>query len=288
MKQNRRDGQKRDFRGERKDNRRHDEKNAPRNNRDERREDEGESESMFEGRNAVMELFKAEKTVHRLFVKEGESQGSLREIIARAREFGVPVTTMPKEKLDKMSETGKHQGVIALCPPFEYATLAEVLRACVVKDETPFLIILDKIYDPHNFGAIIRTAVAAGAHGIIIPKRRAVGITAAVVRASAGAAGHMPVVRVANIPQTMEVLKKSGIWLVGVETDGQSMYDAQLSGALALVVGNESEGLSRLVKDKCDFLVSLPMVGDLASLNASVAAGVAMYEVVRRRLNGLR
>lgn len=250
---------------------------------EEKQESDHDTECMFEGRNAIMELFNAEKTIHRIFIKEGETQGSLRVIIARAKELGIPVTALSKDKLDKMSETGKHQGVIALCPPFEYTSLTEVLRNCARENQEPFLIVLDKIYDPHNFGAIIRTALAAGAHGIIIPKRRAVGITSAVVRASAGAAGHMPIVRVANIPQAMDALKKAGIWLAGLETGGQDMYQAPLTGALALVVGNESEGISRLVKDKCDFLVTVPMMGNLASLNASVAAGIAMYEVVRRK-----
>ena len=247
-----------------------------------------ESENLFEGRNAVLELLNAEKTIHRLFVRQGEAGGSLKVILAKAKERGIPVTIMPKDRMDKMSQTGTHQGVMALCPPFEYASLQQILRDCVNRDEAPFLVILDKIFDPHNFGAIIRTACAAGVHGIIIPKRRAVGITSAVVRASAGAAGHMPVVRVANIPQTMDALKKSGIWMVGAEPDGQQIYDAPLSGPVAIVIGNEAEGLSRLVKEKCDFLVSIPMLGAIASLNASVAAGVAIYEVVRRRLYGLR
>ncbi|MDR2167213.1 MAG: 23S rRNA (guanosine(2251)-2'-O)-methyltransferase RlmB [Clostridiales bacterium] len=247
-----------------------------------------EDENLFEGRNAVLELLNAEKTIHRLFIKDGEAQGSLKVIFAKAKERGIPVTFCPKDKLDKMSETGKHQGVIALCPPFEYASLTQVLRDCAAKSEEPFLIILDKIFDPHNFGAIIRTAMAAGAHGVIIPKRRSVGITSAVVRASAGAAGHLPIIRVSNISQAMDAMKKSGIWMVGAETDGEIIYDAPLSGPIALIIGNESEGLSRLVKEKCDFLVSIPMIGSLASLNASVAAGVAMYEVVRRRMYGLR
>ncbi|MCL2753061.1 MAG: 23S rRNA (guanosine(2251)-2'-O)-methyltransferase RlmB [Defluviitaleaceae bacterium] len=244
-----------------------------------------ETENLFEGRNAVMELLNAEKTIHRLFVKSGEADGSLRVILAKAKERGIIITQLAKDKLDAMSETGRHQGIIALCPPFEYAELGEVLRNCARTGEEPFIIVLDKIFDPHNFGAIIRTAAACGAHGVIIPKRRSVGITAAVVRASAGAAANMPIVRVANIAQTLDILKKAGIWAVGAEADGDIMYNAPLTGALALVIGNEDEGISRLVKEKCDFLVSIPMLGQMSSLNASVAAGVAMYEIVRRKIN---
>jgi 23S rRNA (guanosine2251-2'-O)-methyltransferase len=256
-----------------------------------------EDENLFEGRNAVLELLNAEKAIHRLFIRDGEAQGSLKVILAKSKERGIPVSVMSKEKLDNMSETGKHQGVIALCPPFEYASLGQVLRELAAKSsaklgvdkpEEPFLIILDKIFDPHNFGAIIRTASAAGAHGIIIPKRRSVGITSAVVRASAGTAATMPIIRVSNIPQTMDALKKSGIWMVGAEPGGQQIYEAPLSGPVALIIGNEAEGLSRLVKEKCDFLVSIPMIGSIDSLNASVAAGVAIYEIVRRRIYGLR
>ncbi|MCL2855953.1 MAG: 23S rRNA (guanosine(2251)-2'-O)-methyltransferase RlmB [Defluviitaleaceae bacterium] len=244
---------------------------------------EQEADNLFEGRNAVMELLVAEKTVHRIFVKQGEIEGSLRPIVAKAREMGIMIAPVSKDKLDAMSETGKHQGVIALCPPFEYANLTHLLVECTRAGKSPFLIILDKIFDPHNFGAIIRTALASGADGVIIPKRRAVGITAAVVRASAGAAGHLPIVRVSNIAQTVDALKKAGIWVVGADMDGQNVYSANMTGALALVIGNEGEGISRLIKDKCDFLVSLPMEGAVGSLNASVAAGVLMYEVVRRR-----
>ncbi|MCL2576144.1 MAG: 23S rRNA (guanosine(2251)-2'-O)-methyltransferase RlmB [Defluviitaleaceae bacterium] len=244
-----------------------------------------EADNLFEGRNAVLELIKAEKTIHRLFVRNGEPDGSLKMILAKAKERGIIIQTLAKEKLDEMSETGKHQGIIALCPPYEYVDLGDILRNCARSGEEPFLIVLDKIFDPHNFGAIIRTATACGVHGIIIPKRRSVGITAAVVRASAGAAAIMPIVRVANIAQTLDILKKAGIWTVGAEADGQLIYNAPLTGALALVVGNEDEGISRLVKEKCDFLVSIPMSEAMSSLNASVAAGVAMYEIVRRKHN---
>ena len=246
--------------------------------------DEDEVKDLFfEGRNAVMELLNSDKTIHRLFVKQGDIEGSLKVIMAKAKEKGIIISPMAKDKLDELSETGKHQGVIALCPPFEYAYLGDVLRDVASKGEEPFLVILDKIVDPYNFGAIIRTACAAGAHAIIIPKRRSVGITAAVVRASAGTAGNMPVVRVSNIAQTIDALKQAGIWTVGTCMDGQLIYDAPLKGPIAVVVGNEDEGISRLVKEKCDFLVSMPMGGRVESLNASVAAGVAIYEVVRHR-----
>lgn len=247
---------------------------------------EAEADNLYEGRHAVMELLKAEKTIHRIFIRNGEVDGSLRVILAKAKEYGIPITQISKEKLDAMSETGKHQGVIALCPPFEYANLTHVLVNCTKAGETPFLLVLDKIFDPHNFGAIIRTALASGVHGIIIPKRRAVGITAAVVRASAGAAGHLPIIRVSNIAQAVDALKKAGIWIAGADVDGQNVYSAHaLTGPIALVIGNEAEGISRLIKDKCDFLVSLPMAGPIGSLNASVAAGILMYEIVRRRSN---
>ncbi|MCL2620862.1 MAG: 23S rRNA (guanosine(2251)-2'-O)-methyltransferase RlmB [Defluviitaleaceae bacterium] len=244
---------------------------------------EAEADNLYEGRHAVMELLNAEKTIHRIFIKQGEVDGSLRVILAKAKEHGIVIAQISKDKLDAMSETGRHQGVIALCPPFEYANLTQVLVDCTRAGETPFLLVLDKIFDPHNFGAIIRTALASGVHGIIIPKRRAVGITAAVVRASAGAAGHMPIIRVSNIAQAVDAMKKAGIWIAGADMDGQNVYSANMTGPIAIVIGNEAEGVSRLIKDKCDFLVSLPMVGAIGSLNASVAAGVLMYEVVRRR-----
>jgi len=245
-------------------------------------------ENLVEGRNGVLELLNAEKTIHRLFVRSGDADGSLKVILAKAKEQGIIISTVSKHVLDEMSQTGKHQGIIALCPPFEYATLRQVLADCAAKSESPFLVVLDKIYDPHNLGAIIRTACACGAHAVVIPKRRSVSVTAAVVRASAGAAGHLPIVRVSNIAQALEAMKEAGIWTVGAEFGGQNIYDTPLSGAVAVVIGNESEGISRLVKDKCDFLVSIPMPGAISSLNASVAAGVVMYEVVRRRMYGLR
>jgi len=235
---------------------------------------------ILEGRNAVVEALAAEKTIHRLLITNREVEGSLKVIIARAKDAGIPIVPTSREKLDSLSETGRHQGIIALCPAYEYADLDEVLSGI---DGDPFLIILDKIYDPHNLGAIIRTACAAGAHAVIIPKRRSAGITSTVVRTSAGAVEHLPVCRVSNISQTIDRLKKQNIWIVGTDAIGGLIYDAPLTGSVALVIGNEDEGISRLVREKCDFLVSIPMMGPIGSLNASVAAAVAMYEVLRRK-----
>ncbi|MCL2376277.1 MAG: 23S rRNA (guanosine(2251)-2'-O)-methyltransferase RlmB [Defluviitaleaceae bacterium] len=245
--------------------------------------DENNTPLTIAGRNAVMEAIKAGKPIHRLYVKKGEIEGSLRAIVAKAKDAGIVTSFVPKDKLDDMAENGKHQGVLATVPAYDYADLSEVMVKIARNGETPFLIILDKIYDPHNFGAIIRTALACGAHAVIVPKRRSVGITATVVTASAGAVEHMPVCRVANISQTIEALKKSGIWIVGADVTGQSLYGAPLTGPMALVIGNEGEGISRLVKDNCDFLVAIPMPGAMSSLNASVAAAVCMYEIVRRK-----
>ena len=247
--------------------------------------DENATPLILLGRNAVMEAINADRPIHRLFVKKGEIEGSLKVIVAKAKEKGVVISFVPKDKLDDISENGKHQGVIASCPAYDYADLADVLRKLAKTGQQPFLVILDKIYDPHNFGAIIRTALACGAHAVIIPKRRSVGITPAVVTAAAGAIEHLPVCRVANISQTIDELKKVGIWVAGADVTGQNLYTAPLTGPIALVVGNEGEGISRLVKEKCDFLVSIPMpgVGATPSLNASVAAAVCMYEILRRK-----
>ena len=238
---------------------------------------------ILQGRNAVMEALNSDRTIHRILAKKGEIEGSLKVILAKAREKGVIVTFTSKTQLDELSENGKHQGVIALCPAYEYADLHTILADIAKKNETPFLVILDKIFDPHNLGAIIRTALACGANAVVIPKRRAAGITSAVVRSSAGAVEHMPVCRVSNIAQTIEQLKKHNIWIVGADAGGQLIYNAQLTGPIALVIGSEGEGLSRLVREKCDFLVSIPMVGKISSLNASVASAVAMYEILRRK-----
>jgi len=246
-------------------------------------EDDNAAPLILLGRNAVMEAIDADKDIHRLFVKKGDIEGSLKVIVAKAKEKGIVTSFVPKEKLDDMTENGKHQGVVASCPAFDYTDLSDVLRSLTKSGRPPFLVILDKIYDPHNFGAIIRTALACGAHAVIIPKRRSVGITPAVVTSSAGAIEHLPVCRVANISQTIDDLKKMGIWVAGADVAGQNLYTAPLTGAIALVIGSEGEGISRLVKEKCDFLVSIPMPGAMSSLNASVAAAVCMYEIVRRK-----
>ncbi|MDR2182863.1 MAG: 23S rRNA (guanosine(2251)-2'-O)-methyltransferase RlmB [Clostridiales bacterium] len=245
--------------------------------------DENASPLILLGRNAVMEAIDADRDIHRLFVKKGEIEGSLKVIVAKAKEKGIVTSFVPKEKLDELSENGKHQGVIATCPAFDYANLNDILLSLAKSGRQPFLVILDKIYDPHNFGAIIRTALACGVSAVIIPKRRSVGITAAVVTASAGAIEHMPVCRVSNISQVVDNLKKMGIWVAGADVSGQSLYTAPLTGPIALVIGSEGEGISRLVKEKCDFLVSIPMADAMSSLNASVAAAVCMYEIVRRK-----
>jgi len=237
----------------------------------------------LEGRNAVLEALAGNKTIDRILVKQ-DSEGMVKVIIAKAREKGIVVQEVIRQKLDDMSETGNHQGVIALCPAHEYATVEDMLAAAKAKNEEPLLIILDEISDPHNLGAIIRTADACGAHGVIIPKRRACGMTATVVRASAGAVAHMPVARVTNISNTLEDLKKQGLWTACADMDGQLLYDAPLTGALAIVIGGEGEGVGRLIREKCDFAVKIPMRGAVASLNASVAAAVVMFEIVRRRV----
>lgn len=237
----------------------------------------------LEGRNAVLEALNHERTIDRILVKKGDIEGTIKVVIAKAREKGIVVQEVAKQKLDELSESGNHQGVIAFCPAHEYATVEEILQKARDLGEPPFIIILDGITDPHNLGAIIRTADAAGAHGVIIPKRRACGMTATVVKASAGAIEYVKVARVTNIVNTIEQLKKENVWVACADMGGQIMYDAPLHGAMAVVIGGEGEGVGRLVKEKCDFAVQIPMGGDIASLNASVAAAVVMYEIVRRR-----
>ena len=236
----------------------------------------------LEGRNAVLEALAGERTIDRILVKQ-ESEGMVKVIIAKAREKGIVVQEVVRQKLDDISETGNHQGVIALCPAYEYASVEDMLAAARAKNEEPLLIILDEISDPHNLGAVIRTADAVGAHGVIIPKRRACGMTATVVRASAGAAAYIPVARVTNITNTIEMLKKENLWIACADMDGDSLYTAPLTGALAVVIGGEGEGVGRLIREKCDFAVQIPMRGRVSSLNASVAAAVVLFEVVRRR-----
>ena len=244
--------------------------------------DKNVNESIIEGRNAVMEAFRSGKPVDKLYVLDGCQDGAVRSIIREARKHDTILNFVEKDRLNQLSETGKHQGVIASVAAYEYAEVEDMLKLAEEKGEDPFLIILDNIEDPHNLGAIIRTANQAGAHGVIIPKRRAVGLTATVARTSAGALNYTPVAKVTNLVKTMEDLKKKGLWFVCADMDGDVMYDVNMKGPIGLVIGNEGEGVGRLVKDTCDFTARIPMKGDIDSLNASVAAGVLAYEIVRQ------
>ena len=238
----------------------------------------------IEGRNAVLEAFRSGKCVDKLFILDGCQDGPVRTIAREARKTDTIINYVSKERLDQLSETRAHQGVIAQVAAYEYSTVEEILARAEEKGEPPFLILLDNVEDPHNLGAIIRTANLAGAHGIIIPKRRAVGLTSTVAKTSAGAINYTPVAKVTNIVRTIEELKEKGIWFVCADMGGETMYDLDLTGPMGLVIGNEGEGVSRLVREACDFTASIPMKGDIDSLNASVAAGVLAYEIVRQRL----
>ena len=243
-------------------------------------------EFVIEGRNAVLEAFRSGKTIDKLFDLDGCHDGPIMSITREAKKKNTVIHYVDKDRLDGMSTTGKHQGVIAQAAAYEYAEVGDILKAARDKGEDPFLFLLDNIEDPHNLGAIIRTANLAGAHGVIIPKRRAVGLTAVVARTSAGALNYTPVAKVTNLSSTIEDLKKEGLWFVCADMDGEVMYHMNLKGPIGLVIGNEGEGVSRLVKEKCDFTAAIPMKGDIDSLNASVAAGVLAYEVVRQRIQG--
>ncbi|MGN0374402.1 MAG: 23S rRNA (guanosine(2251)-2'-O)-methyltransferase RlmB [Butyrivibrio sp.] len=242
------------------------------------------TEFTIEGRNAVLEAFRSGKTIDKLFVLDGCKDGPVLSIIREARKNDTIIQFVSKERLDNMSATGYHQGVIANAAAYEYAKVEDILDAAKAKNEAPFIFILDGIEDPHNLGAIIRTANLAGAHGVIIPKRRAVGLTATVARTSAGALNYTPVAKVTNISTVIEELKKEGMWFVCADMDGETMYKLDLKGPIGLVIGNEGEGVSRLVKEKCDYIASIPMKGNIDSLNASVAAGILAYEIVRQRM----
>ena len=241
-------------------------------------------EFTIEGRNAVMEAFRSGKTIDKIYVLDGCQDGPIISIKREAKKQDTMIKYVAKERLDQMSQTGKHQGVIATAAAYEYAELEDIFELAKKKQEDPFVFILDNIEDPHNLGAIIRTANLSGAHGVIIPKNRAVGLTATVARTSAGALNYTPVVKVTNITKTIEELKERGLWFVCADMDGQTMYNLNLKGSIGLVIGNEGEGVSRLVKEKCDFSAAIPMKGDIDSLNASVAAGVLAFEIVRQRL----
>ncbi|MED9882208.1 MAG: 23S rRNA (guanosine(2251)-2'-O)-methyltransferase RlmB [Blautia sp.] len=237
-----------------------------------------------EGRNAVLEAFRSGRCVDKLFILDGCQDGPVRTIAREARKKDTIINYVSKERLDQLSETKAHQGVIAQVAAYEYSTVEEILAKAEEKGEPPFLVLLDNVEDPHNLGAIIRTANLAGAHGVIIPKRRSVGLTSTVAKTSAGAINYTPVAKVTNLVRTIEELKEKGIWFVCADMGGESMYRLNLTGSIGMIVGNEGEGVSRLVREACDFTASIPMKGDIDSLNASVAAGVLAYEIVRQRL----
>lgn len=241
-------------------------------------------EFTIEGRNAVLEAFRSGKTIDRLFILDGCQDGPVKTILREAKKTDCIINFVKKERLDQLSATGKHQGVIAYAAAYEYAELDDILKSAQEKNEPPFIILLDCIEDPHNLGAIIRTAHQAGAHGIIIPKRRAVGLTATVAKVSAGAINYLPVAKVTNLASTIDELKQKGLWFVCADMDGELMYNLDLKGPVGLVIGSEGEGVGRLVKEKCDYITKIPMFGKVDSLNASVAAGIMAYEIVRQRL----
>lgn len=242
------------------------------------------TEFTIEGRNAVIEAFRSGKTIDKLYVLDGCKDGPIMTIIREAKKTDTIIRYVDREILDRLSKTGHHQGVVANAAAYDYAEVEDILNAAKEKGEPPFIFILDGIEDPHNLGAIIRTANLAGAHGVIIPKRRAVGLTATVAKTSAGALNYTPVAKVTNLSATIEDLKKEGLWFVCADMGGETMYNLNLTGPIGLVIGNEGEGVSRLVKEKCDYVASIPMKGNIDSLNASVAAGVLAYEIVRQRM----
>lgn len=245
----------------------------------------GYEEFKIEGRHPVMEAFRAGRTIDKLFVLDGCEDGPVKSIIRAAKKQDTYIRFVKKERLDQLSETHQHQGVIAVAAAYSYSTVEDILTIARKKNEEPFIFLLDGIEDPHNLGAIIRTANLAGAHGVIIPKHRAVGLTGVVAKTSAGALNYTPVAKVANLGQTIDQLKKEGLWFVCGHMGGDVMYRLNLKGPIGLVVGNEGEGVSRLVREKCDYIASIPMKGDIDSLNASVAAGILAYEIVRQRMN---
>lgn len=244
----------------------------------------GYQEQTIEGRNAVIEAYRSGKPIDKIYIQDGCQDGPIMTIKREAKKHDTLLKYVTKERLDQMSATGHHQGVIAVAGAYEYVEVEEILAAAQARGEPPFLFLLDNIEDPHNLGAIIRTANLAGAHGVIIPKNRAVGLTATVARTSAGALNYTPVARVTNLAKTIEELKKVGIWFVCADMAGTQMYDLDLKGPIGLVIGSEGEGVGRLIREKCDMIAAIPMKGDIDSLNASVAAGVLAYEIVRQRL----
>lgn len=237
----------------------------------------------LEGRNSVLEAIRAGRTIDKIYIQDGLRDSSISQIISKVKGTGAVISFVKKQRLDEMSETGHHQGVIAQTSSYEYSDIEDIFDLAKERHEPPFIIVLDEIEDPHNLGAIIRTANICGAHGVIIPKHRATGLTATVVRASAGAINFTPVVKVTNIAKTIEELKGRGLWFACADMEGDVMYKCNLTGAIGLVIGNEGSGVSRLVKEKCDYIVSIPMKGNIESLNASVATGILAYEIVRQR-----
>lgn len=243
-----------------------------------------EGQDKLEGRNPVLEALKAGRTINKILIARGEREGSIRQIAAMAKEKGVVVQEVDRSRLDMMASTRSHQGVIAFTAVRDYVEVDQLLQIAQDKGEAPFLVILDEITDPNNLGSILRTADASGAHGVIIPKRRAIGLTPAVSKASAGAVEYVPVARVTNLPQTVDDLKKQGVWVVGTDATGEKdFYDSDLKGPIALVIGSEGEGIGRLVREKCDFVVNIPMKGAISSLNAAVAGAIVMYEIMKQR-----
>ena len=244
-----------------------------------------EADGLIEGRNAVIEALRTEASIDKIFIQKGEVDKTLGHIASKARAAGIVVVEADRRKLDGMSRTHAHQGVIALAAVREYVTVQSLLDAAAAKGEPPLLVVCDEISDPHNLGAILRTAECAGAHGVIIPKRRSAGLTSIVAKTSAGAVSYVPVARVPNIPALLEQLQKEGVWVFGTAAEGTSdLYSADLKGPAAIVIGSEGDGMTRLVREKCDFLVSIPMKGKISSLNASAAAAILLYEAVRQRL----
>ena len=245
-----------------------------------------EADGLIEGRNAVIEALRTEASIDKIFIQTGEVDKTLGHIASKARAAGIVVVEADRRKLDGMSRTHAHQGVIALAAVREYVSVDDILADAAAKNEPPLIVVCDEISDPHNLGAIIRTAYCAGAHGVVIPKRRSAGLTSVVAKTSAGAVSHMKVARVPNIPSLLKDLKKQGVWVFGTAVNGTTgLYDADLKGAAAIVIGSEGDGMTRLAAENCDFLVSIPMKGDLNSLNASASAAILLYEAVRQRMN---
>lgn len=249
-------------------------------------EEKEPNENIIEGRNPVTEVLKSGRTIEKLFIAKGAVEGSLKMIISKAKDMGIVISEVDRKKLDEMSTTHSHQGVIALVSNYVYSTIEEILKSAEEKGEEPFIIILDEIEDPHNLGSIIRSANVSGAHGIIIPKRRSALVTATVAKASAGAIEYTRIAKITNLNQTIKELKEKGLWVIGTDMDGEVCYKSNLRGPIAIVIGSEGKGISRLVKENCDGVVSIPMTGEINSLNASVAAGIIMYEINRQRGSG--